>query len=412
MKILMISGVFYPKINGAAVAVSNMMGSLSRRGHKVTLVTRREEGAAAEETWNEARVLRVGRPGFALTRRMSLAFSMFATGLRVSREDPPDVIHSHGFTSLLAGALLGMILRRPVVVSFHGIQRLWSSQARWRNPITFDLIYPIEKTLLRATSAILAQSSLLRDVVVQVYSVPARKVYVVPNPVDVKKFGFAPLLARESQVVLFVGSLMRVHGPDILVEAVPTILTGHSKVKVVLVGRGPLKEGLERRIAELGLGDSVQLLEEVGDQTRLSQIYGSAYVVVIPLRYTGYILSLVGEEAMASGRPFVTTMTLDEELAKFGVLQAGMNGAALGTAISSVLDWKETRYDEVSRAARAYAEQNFSFEAVGAALESVYLGATTSRRGAEVAAPAIAPSPMPGAKYDPKRFLSTVLREC
>jgi glycosyltransferase involved in cell wall biosynthesis len=375
MKVLMISGVFYPKINGAVVAVSNMMSSLLARGHAVTLVTRRERGAPASGTWEGARIIRVGGPGYAISARISLAFHEFLAGWRLARMDPPDVIHAHGFTSLLAGAALSLSLRRPVVVSFHGVPRLWSPQARWRGRTTLQLTLPLEILLLKSASMLVAQSSLLKKVIMSLYRVPAGRVTVVPNPVDVKKFVYGSPRPRQDPVILFVGSLMRVHGPDVLLEAVPDILKRFPTAKIVIVGKGPLKEQLIGRIDSLRVGSNVELLDEVRDSKKLSEIYRTARVVVVPLRYTGYIMSLVGEEAMASGRPVVTTMTLDEELSRFGVIEAGGGGGSLADAVGEPLSWDDERYSEVSLSARRYAEQKFSLEAVGTQLERVYMHA-------------------------------------
>ena len=372
MKILMISGMFYPKINGSVVAVSNMMSSLLGRGNKVCLVTRREKGSVALETWNGIKVVRVGKPGFSLIARISLAFEEFRGALKECKAEPPDVIHAHGFTSLLAGAAVAICIGRPVVVSFHGIQRLWSAQARWRNQTTLNFILPLERALVRSATVVLAQSNLLKGIIIRLYGVPAEKVAVVPNPIDVHMFEYGIPKSGDRPVILFVGSLMRVHGPDTLVEAFPFILERHPQARLLLVGKGPLKDSLSRKVTELGLSGSVDFLGEVSDMARLSETYRSSRVVVIPLRYTGYILSLVGEEAMASGRPVVTTMTLDEELAKFGVLQTGSEENPLGNAVNSVLDWDDSDYEGVSRIARKYAEENFSLESVGERLERIY----------------------------------------
>jgi len=372
MKILMISGMFYPKINGSVVAVSNMMSSLLARGNKVCLVTRREKGSASLETWNGIKVVRVGEPGFSLIARISLAFEQFRGALKECKAEPPDVIHAHGFTSLLAGAAVGICVGRPVVVSFHGIQRLWSAQARWRNQTTLNFILPLEKVLVRSATVVLAQSNLLKGIIIRLYGTPAEKVAVVPNPIDIHKFEYGTPQSGNPSVVLFVGSLMRVHGPDTLVQTLPSILEKHPQARLLLVGKGPLKDSLSRKVTELGLGGSVDFLDEVSDTERLSEIYRSSRVLVIPLRYTGYILSLVGEEAMASGRPVVTTMTLDEELGRFGVVQAGSGKNSLGNAVNSVLDWDAGHYEGVSRVARKYAEGNFSLESVGERLERIY----------------------------------------
>jgi glycosyltransferase involved in cell wall biosynthesis len=377
----MISGVFYPKINGAVVAVANLMRSLSERGHQVTLVTRRDKGSAPQEDWNGALVVRVGRPGYAVSARVSLAFEQFRAALKLAREDPPDVIHAHGFTSLLAGAALGISIGRPVVVSFHGIQRLWSGQARWRSETTLQLMLPFERALLGLTKRVLAQSDLLKGIISEVYGVPPSKVVVVPNPIDVRRFQYGPPRPKGTPIVLFVGSLMKIHGPDVLVDSMPSVLRRHPDARAVIVGKGPLKGLLSEKVGRLGIGGAVEMLDEVRDAARLSEIYRASRVVVIPLRYTGYILSLVGEEAMASGRPVVTTMTLDRELSDVGVLRAPGNGDSLGDAISAVLSWDEARYGQVSRAARGYAESTFSFEAVGGKLESIYKGAISGASG-------------------------------
>ncbi len=370
MKVLMISGVFYPKINGNAVAVSNMMKSLVDRGHTVVLVTRRERGAPEVERWRGAEVIRVGRPGFSLFARASLALAQFSAAFRTSRHEPPDVIHVHGFAALLAGAALGMVRRRPVVVSFHGIHRLWSAGARWRGTTTLGMTLPFEKALLRFPSVVLAQSRLLKEVIARTYDVEPARIEVIPNPIDVGAFSYAEPADGDRPVVLFVGSFMKVHGPDLLIGSLPLIRGKSPGVRMLLVGRGPLKGALEQEVRELGAEESVEIAEEVRDQKLLSRIYQGSRVVVLPLRYAGYIMSLVGEEAMASGRPVVTTMTLDSELADAGVVLTG--SAGLGESVSRVLGWDEGTYLAASRAAREYAERNYSAEAVGMRLEGVY----------------------------------------
>ena len=372
MRILMISGMFYPKVNGSVVAVSNMMRSLSERGIQVTLVTRRERGSFPVEVKERARIVRVGRPGYALWARALLALQLFVAAAKEARANRPDAIHVHGFTSLIAGAALGVSIRRPVVVSFHGIQRLWSAQARWRSKTTLSLTFPLETMLVATASGVLAQSNRLRDVVIGLYKVDPDRIVVVPNPIDVSTFSYGSPTGLASPLVLFVGSLVRVHGPDLLVEAFPAILHDHPGARLVIAGKGPLLRVLTDRINELQLADSVDLLDEVKDVKELSRIYKDSRVVVLPLRYTGYILSLVGEEAMASGRPVVTTMMLDDELRNFGVLQTSAHEGSLEKAVNTVLSWDESRYQATSLQARRFAEDNFSLGSVGARLESIY----------------------------------------
>jgi glycosyltransferase involved in cell wall biosynthesis len=65
-------------------------------------------------------------------------------------------------------------------------------------------------------------------------------------------------------------------------------------------------------------------------------------------------------------------MTLDDELSKAGVMKSGTTPEELAGAISSVLSWGDNDYGTVSQTARRFAEETFSFEAVGSSLESIY----------------------------------------
>jgi colanic acid/amylovoran biosynthesis glycosyltransferase len=103
--------------------------------------------------------------------------------------------------------------------------------------------------------------------------------------------------------VLFVGRLVAEKAPLDLVDAV-ALLGGAQPVEVRIVGNGPLRAGIDARIAEHGLGDRIRCLGGLG-QDELPGQYLWADVFCLPSHDEGVPVVLM--EAMATELPVLTT---------------------------------------------------------------------------------------------------------
>lgn len=372
LRVLMISGIFYPKVDGSVIAVGNLLRCLQERGHRVRLITRRLPGTMSTENWRDISVVRVGpsRPSFF--HRLMLSLNQARAGFTLMKKENVDIIHAHGGNSLLAGLILSKLFCKPIIVTFHGFQRLWSRSVRWKRESTLKLTYPFGKILINSADAIIAQSHTLKNVIIRMYKINPNKVHVIPHVIDNGIFKFVPSISSVKPMVLFVGTLVRVHGADLFVKAAPIVLKDAPQTKFIIVGKGPQKEHLEKLIRDLKLQESVFLAGPIFDQNKLTKYYAAARVVVVPLKYKGYILSLVALEAMSTGRPVVTTMTLDPDLDKYGIRKAGFNEAELAHAIKEILFLDKKEYSALATSARKYVEERCSMEAVASKLENLY----------------------------------------
>jgi glycosyltransferase involved in cell wall biosynthesis len=104
--------------------------------------------------------------------------------------------------------------------------------------------------------------------------------------------------------VLFVGRLVEVKGPGVLLDALAALRADGVEVEATLVGDGPSRAALERTIRELGLEQAVTLAGYVG-QDEIRRHYEAADVFVLPSFAEG--LPVVLMEAMALELPVVTT---------------------------------------------------------------------------------------------------------
>lgn len=163
---------------------------------------------------------------------------------------------------------------------------------------------------------------------------------VVTPGVDLDVFSPDADPAFESDVstVVFVGRLVRDKGVYDLLDAYETLCEDGTAADLYFIGPGEA-ETLRRDAGARGLDGSVHLLGPV-PHADLSGYYAAADVVCYPSYHEG--LPLVGMEAMACGRPLVTTRipAIEEYITdgENGLLVRPGDSEALAAAIERVLD--------------------------------------------------------------------------
>ncbi len=130
------------------------------------------------------------------------------------------------------------------------------------------------------SAAVTVVSQAMRDVL-QELRIADSRINVIPMGVDLRN-RFVPAVQRSaSEALLFVGRLVEKKGLKYLIEALPLILKKHPNATLRVVGDGQEKERILERILELGLGEHVEFLGAVANET-LTKIYHSSDVVVFP----------------------------------------------------------------------------------------------------------------------------------
>lgn len=130
------------------------------------------------------------------------------------------------------------------------------------------------------------------------------KLEIVRCGVDASYLNATPTPVPESAELVSVGRLCEQKGQLTLVEAVARVSSRGHDVKLTLVGDGPMRAILERRIAELGIADRVHITGWAsGDFVRAAIERSRA--LVLPSYAEG--LPLVLMEALALGRPCIST---------------------------------------------------------------------------------------------------------
>ncbi len=227
----------------------------------------------------------------------------------------PQIVHAH------SPALNGLAALR--VCARHELPLVYECRAFWEDAAVdhgtsraggarYRLTRAIESHVFRRADAITTICEGLRkDIVAR--GIPAAKVTVIPNAVDVEHFKYqasrdSALATRiglgDGPVLGFVGSFYAYEGLDLLVAAMPAIRREHPDARLLLVGEGNEFASIKRQIGELDLANAVITPGRV-PHDEVSAYYGLIDILVYPrraMRLTELVTPLKPLEAMAQGK--------------------------------------------------------------------------------------------------------------
>jgi glycosyltransferase involved in cell wall biosynthesis len=243
-----------------------------------------------------------------------------------------DLVHAHWLPSGYAAMATG----RPYVLQAWGTD----VELAGRAPALF-------RPVVRRARLVICPSLAVTDAVRRL---GARDIRIIPSGINLPRRVVEPAAPPH---VLFVGRLSPEKGVDELVAATDGLAR-------VVVGDGPLRDLVP---------DAVGFVPP----QLLSSYYERAAVIVCPSRREGY--GVVAREAMAHGRPVVASAVgglLDAvEHDVTGLLVPPGDARALRAAIERLLADADLRR-RLGTAARAYAQEHFSWDAATTATLAAY----------------------------------------
>lgn len=297
---------------------------------------------------------------------------------RVFRKLRPDIIHSRNLAALET-QLLGL-------TSF-GVRRVHGEHGREVNDLDGrNWKYLNFRKFMRAfIHRYIAVSQDLEQWLINTVGVPEGKVCQIYNGVDhqrfspanVKQLAVFPAHWQGLDDILVVGTVGRltpVKDQQLLLQAVAVLRDSHPKlydrVRIIIVGGGPLKPELDQLLIELGLETTSWL---PGDRDDVPALLAAMDVFVLPSLAEGVSNTVL--EAMASGLPIVATavggnVELVEEGVNGSLFPSG-NVAAFSEALVVLLENRAQR-EQMAANARQLACQNFDWQRTVESYMGVY----------------------------------------
>ena len=300
----------------------------------------------------------------------------------------PDIIHAHSpllnaFPAIKVGKRLGI----PIV---YEIRAFWEDAAvdhgsTTEGSLRYRLTHWMETRAIRQVDHVFTICEGLRaDIAGR--GIPAAKITVIPNAVDIE--GFQPSgepdpelrqqLGLEGKTVVgFVGSFYAYEGLDLLLAALPRLLEKQPLLRLLLVGGGPQDAALKAQAQALGVADKVVFTGRV-PHDEVVRYYDQIDLLAYPrhkMRLTDLVTPLKPLEAMAQKRLFVASdVGGHRELVRDGVtgflFRAGDVGA-LAESIVTVLEHRE-HWPAIKQAGRCFVEEERNWKNSVANYQAVY----------------------------------------
>ncbi len=200
--------------------------------------------------------------------------------------------------------------------------------------------------------------------------VDKKKIEVIPIGVDTKTFRYSPV--PNNYEILSVGVHIKRKGFDYLIEALSSVVKELPDVRLHITSAGPRTEYLRTLVRKLNLNKNVVFWGRV-DVKKLLELYRTCRIFVHPSLSEGFCHTTL--EAMAAGRPVVSTKTAGSEMVehgKTGLLVSPADSEALAEATLKLL----SDYDlacRMGKRAREVVEEKYDWNVVAEKYYSVYL---------------------------------------
>ena len=144
------------------------------------------------------------------------------------------------------------------------------------------------------------------------------KVTVINNAIDLKKYAFnlqkrkvlrKKLGVADEFVVGHVGRFMYQKNHDFLIDIFAEVHRKIPQMVLLLIGDGPLREGIEEKVRGLNLIENVRFL---GVRDDVQDLYNAMDLFILPSHYEG--LGMVGVEAQANGLNVLASTAVPDEM--------------------------------------------------------------------------------------------------
>ncbi len=307
MRVLMVSDVYFPRVNGVSTSIETFRRTLAEHGVAVKLVVPRY-GDEPEE----AGIVRVaGRPvpgdpedrmvGWRAMHRSVLAEAADCDLIHVQT---PFVAH---YAGLKAGRRLGL----PVVATYHTLFEEYLQHYAPFLPATWlrALARRFSRRQCNALDAVIVPSTAMRQRL-EAYGVTA-PLHVLPTGIPMAQFAggngqdfrLRHGIPEDRPLALFVGRVAHEKNIGFLLEAMVHARQRRPDLLLMIAGEGPAMGDLQKQVAALGLTESVRFVGYLDRRQGLPDCYAAADVFVFASRTETQGLVLL--EAMAAGLPVI-----------------------------------------------------------------------------------------------------------
>ena len=376
MRVVMVSDVYFPRINGVSTAIQTYRQALRAHGVEVHLVAP-DYGQPEGESWitrvasrqvprdPEDRLVRWGAMHKAVEEAVDL-------GCDLIHVQTPFVAHyAAGFSARRYGV--------PVIATYHTLFEEYLKHYAPLIPSAWlrGMARSFSRRQCNALDAVIVPSKAIHERLGE-YGVTT-PMHILPTGISLERaegnarqefrarFG----IDQARPVALFVGRVAHEKNIVFLLDVVDLARESVPDILLVIAGEGPALSSLRKSVHDRGLESCVQFIGYLDRKTELLACYAAADVFVFASRTETQGLVLL--EAMAAGLPVVALAemgTVDILGARHGALVPDDNPALFAQSVTRILRDPDLRR-HLGREGREYAAE-WSEDALAGRLADLY----------------------------------------
>lgn len=364
MRILMISDVYFPRINGVSTSIESFRHALADEDIEVDIVAPRYPAPHGDDD----KVTRIAsrRVPFDPEDRL-MDFGTLKRTLAAADRQAHDLVHVQTpFAAHYAGLRHARERRLPCLATYH--THFEEYLHNYVPAVPKDMLRGLARGLARrqcnALDAVIVPSSAMHETLAG-YGVTA-PMHRVPTGIPLERFSRTRRppgadfrrchgIPANQPMALFVGRAAHEKNIGFLLESLPYALQACPGLVLVIAGEGPALPTLKRQAARLGIASSVHFVGYLDRFDELPDCYAAADLFAFASRTETQGLVLL--EAMAAGLPVLAFSALGtREIVepRRGALPAPQEPRGFGLAMAELANAPQRRR-EMAIAAREFA---------------------------------------------------------
>jgi glycosyltransferase involved in cell wall biosynthesis len=302
---------FPPAIGGMEEHVYQISLELSRRGHKLSVITSNEiDGRASAVQEENMHGIHVYRHPLFMPKVMR-EYWLIPGVFKSLKKTEADVFHVHGYRCLSSFTAISLahFKHTPILFTPHGI---YPPKSFSNTLIKLSFDRTLGRLMLCSADRTIALSEHNRRLLLQM-GASADKIVIVPNGVNVETYRNLQRNAKvlkeldsQGPILIYVGRLDWNKRVEKIVESMPKILKNFPSAKLVVIGPdyANCSVALLDLGRKLGVERSLVMTGKVSAE-RLLELYSVADVFIMPSSYEGFGLSML--EAMICRIPVIVS---------------------------------------------------------------------------------------------------------
>jgi glycosyltransferase involved in cell wall biosynthesis len=329
MNIIYFAQYFYPAIFGGGELLFFLLSrELSRKGHKVYVITQNVKELPTMEISGGVKIFRVG-PELTTSLKTSIRdhVGFLIYGIRKAREiileskkngEVIDILHSGPYTGIICGHICSKFYGIPHVATLHDVYQAsdkefwkeWMSKEIKSTPFYTSFIAKLlENITLRLNVSAFHTVSEMSKIDLTNFGVNGNKISIVSPGLDLSEYwekselmNLDTLPATEvdsrSPYAVFMGRLIHYKNVQTVIMAFKEVVKILPNVELVIIGDGPYKESLTK--IAMDIKKNVRFTGRIAEVEKITLIKNSSFIL-FPSLIEGFGVAAI--EGFACGKP-------------------------------------------------------------------------------------------------------------